>query len=97
MNMSTSGAMRLRRADGKSVRTAATVWKPNIGILGSIIFGGLYIAASYINGIDLATKELFKILPYFVTVVVLIITSIKNKRENQPPAGLGANYFREDR
>ena len=74
-----------------------TVWKPNIGILGSIIFGGLYIAASYINGIDLATKELFKILPYFVTVVVLIITSIKNKRENQPPAGLGANYFREDR
>ena len=74
-----------------------TVWKPNIGILGSIIFGGLYIAASYINGIGLAEKELFKILPYFVTVVVLIITSIRNKKENQPPAGLGANYFREDR
>lgn len=74
-----------------------TVWKPNIGILGSIIFGGLYIAASYINGISLAIKELFKILPYFVTVVVLIITSIRNKRENQPPAGLGANYFREER
>ena len=74
-----------------------TVWKPSIGILGSIIFGGLYIAASYINGISLATKEIFKILPYFVTVVVLIITSIKNKRENQPPAGLGTNYFREER
>lgn len=74
-----------------------TVWKPNIAIPGSIIFGGLYIAASYINGISLATKEIFKILPYFVTVVVLIITSIRNKRENQPPAGLGMNYFREER
>ena len=74
-----------------------TVWKPNIAIPGSIIFGGLYIAASYINGISLATKKIFKILTYFVTVVVLIITSIRNKRENQPPAGLGMNYFREER
>lgn len=74
-----------------------TVWKPNIAILGSIIFGGLYIAASYINGLSLAMKEIFKILPYLVTVIVLIITSIRNKKENQPPAGLGVNYFREDR
>ena len=35
--------------------------------------------------------------PYVVTILVLIITSIKNKRENQPPAHLGLNYFREDR
>ena len=52
---------------------------------------------SGLNGIDLATKELFKILPYFVTVVVLIITSIVGNKEIQPPASLGLNYFREDR
>jgi simple sugar transport system permease protein len=28
---------------------------------------------------------------------VLIITSIRNKRENQPPASLGLSYFREER
>jgi len=28
---------------------------------------------------------------------VLIITSIRDKKENQPPAGLGLPYFREER
>lgn len=74
-----------------------TVWKPNFGILCSIIFGGLYVASSYIPGISLAVKELFKMLPYVVTTVVLIITSMRNKRENQPPASLGLSYFREER
>ena len=36
-------------------------------------------------------------LPYVVTIVVLIITSMRNKRENQPPASLGTAYFREER
>ena len=36
-------------------------------------------------------------LPYVVTIVVLIITSMRNKRESQPPASLGLSYFREDR
>ncbi len=74
-----------------------TVWKPNFGIFCSIIFGGLYVASSYIPGISLAVKELFKMLPYVVTTVVLIITSMRNKRENQPPASLGLSYFREER
>lgn len=74
-----------------------TVWKPNIAIIGSIIFGALYIAGSYINGLSLAAMELFRMLPYVVTIIVLIITSIRSKKENQPPAGLGVNYFREER
>ena len=36
-------------------------------------------------------------LPYLVTIIVLIITSMRKKRENQPPASLGMSYFREDR
>ena len=36
-------------------------------------------------------------LPYVVTIVVLIVLSIRNRRENQPPESLGLSYFREDR
>ena len=36
-------------------------------------------------------------IPYVMTVVVLILTSMRNKRENQPPASLGLAYFREER
>ena len=36
-------------------------------------------------------------LPYLVTIIVLIFTSFRRKRENQPPAGLGQPYFREER
>ncbi len=74
-----------------------TVWKPNLAIIGSIVFGGLYIASSYITGVSFADKELFKMLPYIVTIVVLIFTSIRDKKEHQPPASLGLSYFREER
>ena len=36
-------------------------------------------------------------LPYIVTIIVLIFISLRKKRENQPPEGLGLPYFREDR
>ncbi|MDY5540672.1 MAG: ABC transporter permease, partial [Lachnospiraceae bacterium] len=42
-------------------------------------------------------QELYKMIPYVVTLVVLVITSMRNKRENQPPASLGQAYFREER
>lgn len=74
-----------------------TTWKPVFGIFCSIVFGAFYVAAEYIPGISLASKEIFKMLPFLVTIVVLIIVSVKNKKENQPPASLGLPYFREDR
>ena len=74
-----------------------TVWKPNIGIIGSIVFGALYNVSSYIPGLSFSQKDIFKMLPYVVTILVLIITSIRKKRENQPPASLGLSYFREER
>ena len=75
-----------------------TIWRPNIGIFASILFGGLYIIYLYIpSGMNFAVKELYKMLPYLVTLLVLIISSMRNKRENQPPASLGVTYFREDR
>ena len=47
--------------------------------------------------LSMSATPLLKMLPYVVTVIVLIITSVKKKRENQPPASLGLPYFREDR
>ena len=74
-----------------------TTWKPVFGIFCSIVFGAFYVAAEYIPGISLASKEIFKMLPFLVTIIVLIIISVKNKKENQPPASLGQSYFREER
>lgn len=74
-----------------------TLWKPNIAIFGSIIFGGLYILHLFIPGVGMAAKELYKMLPYIVTIVVLIFTSVRKRREDQPPESLGLPYFREDR
>ena len=75
-----------------------TVWRPNVGVLASVLFGGLYILHMYIpSGMNLAVKELYKMLPYVVTIIVLIVTSLRKKREDQPPQHLGLPYFREER
>lgn len=72
------------------------VWKPGLGILGSIAFGGLYIIYLYVPG-ALRTQELYKMIPYIVTILVLVLVSIRKKKENQGPAALGLSYFREER
>ena len=75
-----------------------TIWRPNLSIFASILFGGLYILYLYLPvGSHMEFKELYKMIPYVVTLVVLVITSVRNKRENQPPASLGLSYFREER
>lgn len=73
------------------------LWKPNVAILGAFLFGACYIVAFVIPNITSTQREIIKMLPYVITIVVLVITSIRNKRENQPPASLGLNYFREER
>lgn len=73
------------------------MWKPNMSILGSILFGGLFIIYNYIPNLGMAHQELFKMLPYVVTIVVLLIVSMRKHRESQPPASLGMSYFREER
>ncbi len=72
-------------------------WKAVRGIWGAYLFGLLFWAYFYISGLTRASSELFKMLPYLVTIVVLIVVSLRKRRENQPPASLGLSYFREDR
>jgi simple sugar transport system permease protein len=72
-------------------------WKPKNAIWGAYLFGILYWMYFYIAGLNRSSQELFKMLPYLVTLVVLVFTSLRKKREQQPPASLGEAYFREER
>lgn len=72
------------------------MWRPLNAIWGSVLFGALMIMYLRVL-LPFFPTELYKILPYVVTVVVLIITSIRNSKDKQAPAGLGLNYFREER
>ncbi len=75
-----------------------TIWRPNVSVIASILFGGLYILYLFIpTGTHLYMKELYKMLPYVVTIIVLIAVSLKKSRSNEPPASLGLAYFREER
>lgn len=72
-------------------------WKPLRSIWGAYLFGLLSWAYFYIPGLTRSSQEIFKMLPYIVTMVVLIVVSLRRNRENQPPAHLGLPYFREER
>lgn len=78
------------------------LWRPLMTIIGSTVFGFLFSCSSYIANISwvqltMAAKPVLKMLPYAVTILVLIVSSVRNKRGNQPPASLGQSYFREER
>ena len=78
------------------------LWRPHLTLIGSVAFGFLFSCSSFITNIPgifvtMAMKPILRMLPYVVTILVLIISSIRNKRENQPPASLGLSYFREER
>lgn len=80
-------------------------WKSKNAIWGAYLFGILYwmyqyipsSMYSFIPGEPRAAQEIFKMLPYIVTILVLIITSLRKSRENQGPNSLGLSYFREER
>ena len=77
------------------------LWKPTMAIAGSFLFGTLCNVFNYVHHFfrlgHTANRELFNLLPYIVTLLVLIITSMRKKREHQPPQSLGLSYFREER
>ena len=80
------------------------LWRPHASIWGSVMFGALFIAGAFIPSLipiaflrKMETVPLLEMLPYVVTIIVLIITSIRDNKENQPPASLGMSYFREER
>ncbi len=73
-------------------------WSPSKAILGAFIFGAFNSLSNYIPAsvIDIPIA-FYQMLPFVLTTLVLIITSIRKSRENAQPAGCGVTYFREER
>ncbi len=71
-------------------------WSPLRGILMAVIFGGLMIMRMYVS-IPGLPVQIYDMIPYAATILVLIITSVRQNKEHAMPAGTGYNYFREER
>ena len=76
-----------------------SIWNTGLAILGSFIFAFFYKLPTPLSNVikNQGIDPLISALPYVITVAVLIVISLFNKKETQPPAALGLTYFREDR
>lgn len=73
-------------------------WSPLRAILGSFIFGAFNILKYYFPKTLITIPNAFyDMLPFVITALVLVITSIRKSKENSQPASCGVNYFREER
>ncbi|MBU3183996.1 ABC transporter permease [Clostridium estertheticum] len=74
-------------------------WKPQKAIVGAYLFGGLDILGFRLQGLPgfEISQYLIDLLPYVVTIVILVIVSMRKSGKNSPPAGLSVPYFREER
>lgn len=73
-------------------------WNPVKALLGALLFGGLNIVGFRLQSMGIQFSQyLIDALPYLATVVIIIISTRKNKKEDLPPGDLGIPYFREER
>ncbi len=70
-------------------------WNPYKAILGSLLFGGLSIVGFRLQAYNIS-QSLLDMLPYIVTIIVLVISSIQGNNDSAPKA-LSIPYFREER
>ncbi len=83
-------------------------WSPILALLGTFIFG--FFNTLQVSGTSLASAfptvlgwlsriptQLYQALPFIITAVVLIVTSMKKSKSTGQPQALGLNYFREER
>ena len=72
------------------------MWSPARAILVALAFGGLMVMRMYVN-IPGLPAQIYDMLPYVATILVLVITSMRQSKEHAQPKGCGVNYFREER
>ena len=83
-------------------------WNPALAIVGTFVFGffntlrvsGSSLALAFPEGLGWLSSvptQLYQALPFLITAVVLVISSIRKKKDGGQPASLGLNYFREER
>lgn len=73
-------------------------WSPVKAIFGSFVFGAFSVLQFYISKSIINLPNAFYVmLPFLVTIGVLIITSMNKSKKHSQPASCGTNYFREER
>lgn len=83
-------------------------WSPVVALLGTLVFGFFNTLRVSSGSLALAfpkalgwlssiPTQLFQALPFIITAIVLIAESVKKHKNSNQPAGVGVNYFREER
>ncbi len=83
-------------------------WSPALSILGTLVFGffntlrvsGSSLAAAFPGALGWLAgvpTQLYQALPFIITAIVLVVSSVRKKKGSGQPASLGLNYFREER
>jgi simple sugar transport system permease protein len=73
-------------------------WKPSKALIGAFLFGGLNILGFRLQSMGIHISQyIVDMVPYAATILIVIISTRKNKKEDMGPADLSIPYFREDR
>ena len=77
-------------------------WNPVKAIFGAYFFGAMRALGPKLQNIDLPVighinAQFLDMIPYLMTIIVLVFITLRKKKEYQAPAALGSPYFREDR
>lgn len=74
------------------------LWNPLRGIIGSYLFGGIVALNFRMQTAGIQISSFFlSMLPYILTILVLVIVTIRLRQEAGAPAALGVAYDREQR
>lgn len=73
-------------------------WKPLNAIGGSLVFGALRILKFYVpKSVFPLPNAFYDMMPFLITALILVATSMRKKQNLSLPGNLGNNYFREER
>lgn len=83
-------------------------WNPALAIGGTFVFGffntlrvsATSLAAAFpgvLGWLAAIPTQVYQALPFVITAIVLVVTSVRSRKGSGAPAALGANYFREER
>lgn len=73
-------------------------WQPSMAVWGSFVFGALRVLKYYIpQSIFPFPIAFYDMLPFLMTALVLVISSMRKSGRINLPASLGLNYYREER
>lgn len=73
-------------------------WNPIKALFAAFLFGGLSILGLRLQSMGVNVSQyLVDMIPYIATILIVIVSTMRNRKEGLPPGDLGNAYFREER